>query len=287
MDGLEWLRETDAEAVAGDDGGLNIVLSPVQLSAVLQGLSITSTETDTGHFMTRAFGALEVVGGAIEFMGASFLIVTPEPTMLTKVGGTVMAFDAVDNVSTGIKKLWTGRDYSTLTYQGAAAAARALGCDPETADEVGLAVEIAVPVGLAAKWAALRVISIRNGWISVAVEDKAGGHIIERHVRKEEAYLRQRLINEPTIPGAGTFITRLEAEKFISQVMKANAPKIQQWASTSSKTLRLKYDAGQSVGWVIPRAAGTMQHTSKIIVVLRRATSGPKVYFIITAYPSV
>ncbi|TWB42591.1 RNase A-like domain-containing protein [Nitrospirillum pindoramense] len=286
MDGLEWLQEANV-TTAQDDDGLSIILSPVQLSAILQGLSITSGETDTGHFMTRAFGALEIVSGAIEFMGASFLMVTPEPTMLTKVGGTAMALDAVDNVSTGLKKLWTGREYSTLTYQGAAAAARALGCDPDTADEVGLAVEIAVPVSIAAKWAALRIISIRNGWISVAVEDDAGGHIAERHVRKEEAYLRQRLVNEPTIPGAGTFVTRSEAEKFISEAMKANAPKIQQWATTNSRVLRLKYDAGQSVGWVIPRVTGTMSRTSKMIVVLRRATTGNKVYFILTAYPSV
>ncbi|MDE1145016.1 MAG: hypothetical protein PW843_00135 [Azospirillaceae bacterium] len=271
------------------ESGLSIILSPIQLAAILKGLSIEATETDTGRFLTRAFGALEIIGGAVEFVAAGALIITPEPTMVTKVGGVVLAFDGVDNVNTGLHDLWTGNPHNTLSYRVVRAAAESLGLSPEAADTVGVAVEIAVPLGIAAKWAALRIISIRNGWISVAAEDGAGGHIIERHVRRDEIYLKQRLAEKPRMKAASTFTTRLQAERFISEAMRTNASVIQQWATTAKAgdRLPLTYDAGQAVGWILPRATMAMQQTNRMIVLLERVTSGPKVYFIVTAYPKL
>ncbi|MDE1148628.1 MAG: hypothetical protein PW843_18760 [Azospirillaceae bacterium] len=272
------------------ESGLSIILSPVQLAAILKGMSIEATETDTGRFMTRAFGALEIVGGAIEFVAAGALLITPEPTMATKVGGVVLAFDGADNVNTGLHDLWTGNPHNTLSYRAVRAAAESLGLSPESADKVGVAVEIAVPLGIAAKWAALRIISIRNGWFNLAVEDAAGGHTILKHISKDERYLRQRLIDEPGIPAAGTFTTRFEAEKFISQAVQANSQRIQQWAAAGTKgKLAFTHQAGQTVGWVIPRASGVMTRTSEVLVVLRRVTPAgtSKTYYILTAYPSI
>ncbi|TWB34318.1 RNase A-like domain-containing protein [Nitrospirillum pindoramense] len=269
------------------ESGLSIIISPVQMAAILRGLSIEPTEADTGWFMTRAFGALEIVGGALEYVAAGALIITPEPTMLTKVTGWLLAFDGADNVNTGLHDLWTGDPHNTMSYRAVRAAAEGMGLSPDTADKVGVAVEIAVPLGIAAKWAALRIISIRNGWINVAVEDDAGGHIIERHVRRDEIYLKRRLAEKPRMQAASTFTTRTDAEKFISQAMQANAQQIQQWAASSGRTLTLKYSAGQSIGWVLPRATMTMQRTSEMVVVLRRATSGNRVYFVLTAYPTL
>lgn len=275
-----------------DDGpqesGLTVIISPVQLAAMLNGLSIEATETDTGRFLTRAFGALQIIGGALEFAAAGTLLVTPEPTMLSKLGGYALALDGADNVKTGIDELWSGEAHSTLSYRVVRAAAEGIGLSPDGADKVGVAVEIAVPLGIAAKWAALRIISIRNGWISVAAEDGAGGHIILKHVRKDERYLRQRLIDEPGIPAASTFSTRLEAERFISEAMRVNAGKIQQWAASGKGgRLRFRYDAGQPVGWTLPRATGMMRPSgNELLVVLERVTvPGNKTYFVLTAYP--
>lgn len=271
------------------ESGLSVIISPMQLAAILRGLSIEATETDTGRFMTRAFGALEIIGGAVEFVAAGALIITPEPTMASKIGGWVLAFDGADNVNTGLHDLWTGNPHNTLSYRAVRAAAESLGLSPESADKVGVAVEIAVPLGIAAKWAALRIISIRNGWINVAAEDDAGGHIIRRHVRRDEIYLKQRLAEKPRMKAASTFTTRLQAERFISEAMRSNASAIQQWAVTAKAgdRLPLTYDAGQAVGWILPRATMAMQQTNRMIVLLERVTSGPKVYFIVTAYPKL
>jgi len=132
------------------EDGLSIVLSPVQLAAVLQGGSLSPPETATGRLMNRVFGGLQMVGGAFELVGSAALFLAPEPTMVTKAGGVVLGANGVDNTGTGAVQLWTGQQQTTLTAQAAAAAARSLGCDPGTADTVGMVMDIAVPLIAAA-----------------------------------------------------------------------------------------------------------------------------------------
>ncbi|GGF20387.1 hypothetical protein GCM10011611_28000 [Aliidongia dinghuensis] len=277
------LSDTD-----GDDG-LTIVLSPVQLAAVMQGRSISANETSGGRFLSRLFGGLQMIGGAIELVGAAGLFLAPEPTALTKAGGAVLGANGVDNTATGAFELWTGRSYSTLTERAARAAARSLGCDPDTAETVGIVVDIAVPVVAAAGLGAARALAVREGMIDLKAEEAAGGHTIARHVGKDEAFLRNRLATEPKIPAAGTFRSLPEAEKFVSRAISANASQIQSWASTAKPGAILPlpiYDAGQIVGVTIPRLTGTLKSVSKVQVVLRKTVVGQKVYFVLTAYPS-
>lgn len=274
------------DATDGDDG-LSIVLSPVQLAAVMQGQSISLAEGMTGNFLSRVFGALELVGGAIELVGAAGLLLAPEPTTATKVGGVALGANGVDNAVAGAIELWTGRATSTLTERAAAAAARSLGCDPDTADEVGLAVDIAVPVVAAFGLGAARVMAIRAGTIDLAAEEAAGGHTIARHVGKSEAFLRNRLATE-RVAAAGTFRSLKDAEKFVSRAVAANASQIESWAKSSRavRGFQFAYDAGEAVGTVIPRSTGILQKSTKIVVVLRKTIVGKKIYFVLTAFPA-
>ena len=82
----------------------------------------------------------------MELVGAAALLLTPEPTLVTKVAGGALAVHGSDTTSTGIVQVITGRTRTTLTSQAAAAAAEALGADPKTAKTVGFAVDLAVPV---------------------------------------------------------------------------------------------------------------------------------------------
>ena len=275
----------NVDATDGDDG-LSIVLSPVQLAAVMQGQSISLAEGTTGNFLSRVFGGLEMVGGAIELVGAAGLLLAPEPTAVTKVGGVALGANGVDNTVTGAIELWTGRATSTLTEKAAAAAARSLGCDPDTADKVGLAVDIAVPMVTAFGLGAARVMAIRGGMIDLAAEEAAGGHTIARHVGKNEAFLRNRLATE-RISAAGSFRSLRDAEKFVSKALQANANQIEVWARSArpGSRLPLVWDAQQTVGTVIPRTTGVMQKATKINVVLKKTAVGQKVYFVLTAYP--
>jgi hypothetical protein len=101
----------------------------------------------------RIFGGLRAVGGGIEAIVGGALVLAPEPTMLTKVGGGVMAVHGSDNFVAGFRQAWTGLPAESLTQQGAEAVARQLGADEQTAKNIGIGVDVGVGLagsGLAA-----------------------------------------------------------------------------------------------------------------------------------------
>ena len=83
---------TATSAATGDGGDLEIVLSPIQLASILEKNTIGEAETTTN----RLWGGVKILGGAIELVGAAALLAVPEPTMVTKVGGVVLAAHGSD-----------------------------------------------------------------------------------------------------------------------------------------------------------------------------------------------
>lgn len=65
-----------------DQDGVRVVLSSVQLAAVLAGGSLSQE----AMLSNRLWGGLAVVGGVLEMVGAASLCVMPEPTMASKAG---------------------------------------------------------------------------------------------------------------------------------------------------------------------------------------------------------
>jgi hypothetical protein len=275
-----------ASAAASDGDGLRIVLTPLQLAALMRGETITQPETAGNHLFTRLIGGAELIGGALELAGAAGLFLTPEPTMLTKGGGVILGANGLDNAGTGFYQLWTGSARTTLTQQGAAAAARLMGASPGTANTVGIVLDIAVPLVVAGGIGAVRALSIRGGLIDLAAEEAAGGHTIARHVAKDDAFLLNRLATESAIPAAGTFASLREAEQVVSDALRANQVAITQWAASGvQKTLPLTYQAGRDIGTVILRGTTAPRAAQAVRIVLRRTTIAQKVYFVLTAYP--
>ncbi len=180
--------------------GLDIVLTPLQFAAILENDSIEESSSWTNRF----WGAATVAGGALELVGSAVLLLTPEPTTITKIAGGALAVHGADTTSSGIMQVVSGRTHTTLTSQAVAAAAVVLGADPQTAGNVGFAVDVAVPL-IAGFAGVARAIAIRRGAISLAAEEAAGGHTIARHVGRTEGQLRSRLAQQPTIPAASTF----------------------------------------------------------------------------------
>src|SRR5215510_10284352 len=84
---LSVITSDYGEHVMPDEEGINIVLSPAQLAAVLVGESIAPDHTLTN----RLWGGARAIGGALELIGAFGLAVAPEPTMVTKAGAVVLA----------------------------------------------------------------------------------------------------------------------------------------------------------------------------------------------------
>lgn len=266
------------------DEGLEIVLSPLQLAAVLQGESVEASSCTSSVF----WGAASVVGGALELVGAAGLILTPEPTTITKIAGGALALHGSDTASAGLIQIASCRTRTTLTTQGVAAAAKALGANPETAASVAFAVEVAVPL-MAGFVGAARAIAIRRGAISLAAEEAAGGHTIARHVARTEAQLRQRLVNQPGIPAASSFRNLREAERAVTAVVRANRAAIETWAksATTAQKLTLTYPVGRDVGYGVVRGSAQLVNMSKVILVLRKTVAQNRVYFVLTSFPTL
>lgn len=265
------------------DEGLEVVLSPLQLAAVLENDSIEESSSLSNRF----WGAAAVVGGAMELLGAAALFLTPEPTLVTKVAGGALAVHGSDATSTGIVQVITGRTRTTLTSQAATAAAEALGVDPRAAQTVGIAVDIAVPLG-AGFMGAARAIAIRRGAISLASEEAAGGHTLAEHVGRTEQQLRARLARQPRIPAASTFGTLREAERVVSEALRANKYAIEQWAKLAPAGDKkvLTYTAGRVIGRGVLRSTNQIQNMSRVVVVIKKVVTQNRVYFVLTSFPT-
>jgi hypothetical protein len=142
--------------------GLEVVLSPLQLAAILENESI-----DRGSCLrNRLWGTASVLGGAVELIGAAALLLTPEPTTMTKVAGGVLAVHGSDTVSSGLTQIFSCQPQSTLTSQGAAAVARALGQlrRPRRTSELPSTLQYRWRQVLLEQLAPLRLVAVLSVW---------------------------------------------------------------------------------------------------------------------------
>ncbi|MGF6972331.1 hypothetical protein QFZ94_000758 [Paraburkholderia sp. JPY465] len=84
---------------------------------------------------------------------------------------------------------------------------------PDMAHNIGLSIDMVVPFGFAGSVKAARAASVTMGRIRLKEHEAKtlngiGGHTLLKHVGKDEAWLRQRLIDEPWIPAATSFKVR-------------------------------------------------------------------------------
>lgn len=272
-------------AVAMEADGLRVILTPVQLAAVLNGESIEEIQP---NIWIRVTGGLGVLGGALEVTAGAGLLMAPEPTMLTKVAGGAAFVHGTDVVMTGYRQMLTGRQQSTVTAQLVSAGAQLAGASAQTAGNISLAVDILVPLVVSAGLAAARVMNIRRGMINLAAEEAAGGHTLARHIGKTEAELRARLAAQSGIPAASTFATREAAERAVSEVVKLRAQEIAIWARSAAANAPPKAftaDLGRVVGQGVVRSTGQLTRMTAVRVVLRRTTIDGRLYFVLTAFP--
>jgi hypothetical protein len=259
-----------------------MILSPVQLATLLAGVDVAE------HALAARFwGGVKVLGGALELVGAAALLLTPEPTMMTKVGGGVLAVHGTDSTAAGLMQAWSGTEQTTLTQQSVTAAALAMGAEKGQAEKIGAAIDIAVPLVVAGAVSAARIASIRAGRISLMEQELAGGHTIARHVGRSEAQLRARLAAERNIPAASSFGSLRAAESAVSEVVRANAGAVRQWATKAAvgDRFRVTHSFSRVIGYGVVRTTNRLEEMKKVIVVLEKAKVQGKVYFVLTSFP--
>ncbi len=282
-----------ANPPTSDDGGIRIVLTPIQLAAILQQTSITPWQAAANRF----WGALAVIGGAVDMVVSVPLWLAPEPTLATKVGAGALDYIGADVASTGLRQVWTGRQQKTFTAQAVQGALHSLGVDPALADKLGngtdaamnIAAAIAIPLAEARALNAVRVLSVDQGLIDLEAEEAAGGHTIREHVGKDLAYLSNRLANSSRMQAASSFTTLRSAEIVVSDCLRVNAQAIEGWAASAADGSRLVVTSrGTAVsGQTLVRGATSLRNAYGVRVVLVKTLSLNKVYYILTAYPEL
>jgi hypothetical protein len=116
-------------------------------------------------------------------------------------------------------------------------------------------------------------------------DERAGGHILRKHVGQSEEDLRRRLEREENITGASTYTDRSTAEHVVGAVIAKSQDRIQEWLSRPGRhpNLVLDYDGDEAIGRTMNRGEHQSRVCTHAIVVLKYA--GPGNYYVLTSYP--
>jgi hypothetical protein len=262
----------------------------------------------------RIGAALQIIGGGLEIAGGAFLLLLPDPTLLTKVGGSALALHGADVTQAAIRQLFSGKPVEDFTQMGGSWAAHEMGASAKNAQRVGVILDVAVPITVSAGLAVEKVLAIRAGRIvlseeavadetsrtilpeeaqdgkagriSLQDEEDAGGHTRLKHINRTDRQLADRLIDEPYIPASSCWTSVRIAEDVITDTIRSNKAVIEAWTKSGQVRLELKYLGSSPVGRGIVRATGKMQPMTNAIVRLRKTQMVGRTYFILTSYPA-
>lgn len=275
-----------------EEDGLTLVLTPAALAAVISGGTLEAQAPASNW--TRAWGGAKLLFGGLEELGAGALLLAPEPTAVTKVGGVALGLHGADTIQSGARQLWTGQETRTLTSEGTAALAAALGVDEDTARKIGEGVDLAVPIVLTLGVGAARLAAVRGGRVILAEHEAAagarvGGHTLLKHVAQTDAQLAARLGAQRGIRAASTFASVAEAETAVSAVMRTQRAAITAWARTAAVGDRQAFvmAVARPVGRVFARGASSSVAGRAVRVVLKKEAFNGKLYYILTAFPEL
>jgi hypothetical protein len=256
--------------------------------------------------VNRAVAVLEIVGGGAETVGGVLLLLTPEPTMLTKALGSVMTVHGADFTAAAIRQLFSGKPVEDFTQQGAKWAASHVGASPQNAQRIGVVLDVTVGLGDVIA-GATRVVAIRMGRIilseeavagkmgrvSLDVEEgnkaigKEGGHTLEKHVGKSDDFLIDRARATQDVDTVSSrFVSKEVAENAINDAIKVHRSAIQQWAVNPARpTQEFEMECGKVIGDGFFNTTGKFAEMTKVRVVFKIARKAGKTIYIVSAYP--
>jgi len=119
----------------------------------------------------------------------------------------------------------------------------------------------------------------------LSLDERHGGHTLERHVGRTDAELHERLEREPNISAASTYTDRATAEQTIGAALQQNQEKVQRWEDRGLRRPNLVLDytnPNDAIGRVMYPRAQISVPCDHAIVVLRADEDG---YYVLTSYP--
>ena len=115
-------------------------------------------------------------------------------------------------------------------------------------------------------------------------DERAGGHILRKHVGQSEEELRERLERERNITGASTYTDRQTAEHVVGAAIAQSEDRIQSWLNRDRHAnLVLDYDGTEPIGRTMNRGEVHSHPCTHALVVLKYG--GPNRYYVLTSYP--
>jgi hypothetical protein len=248
----------------------------------------------------RIGGVLQLAGGLMEMGGGALLILAPEPTMVTKIGGGALALHGIDTTQAAMRQLFGGGPVKTATQLSGTWVAKQAGASDRTADAIGVVLDVAVPLGVCVIEGATRIMAVRAGRVILSEEavagkvgrvtidsiDGEGGHIAARHLGKTDLELEERALRIKS-GVVSRFFSKELAEDAINDAIKANRSSIRQWAANAKPHATQEFDSScrSIIGDGYVKAAGGMQQMSTVRVVFKSVVIGGKRIIIVTAYP--
>lgn len=124
----------------------------------------------------------------------------------------------------------------------------------------------------------------KDGWL--LEQETKGGHTVDRHVAKSDAWLIDRLTKEPNISAASSFPDRVTARKVISLALTPDKTDLDDWATGANDgdvaEIRMAFE--QPIGRLVPRgaAAAIPAHGLRLFVM----ADGSGSCHLLTAYPT-
>ncbi|VVN11638.1 hypothetical protein PS683_03883 [Pseudomonas fluorescens] len=115
--------------------------------------------------------------------------------------------------------------------------------------------------------------------------EKAGGHLIKKHVAQTRPQLAARLNLEPHIPAASTFKNQEEAEALVSKSLNTHRHEILKFLEGKKDKYTIYDSSSQAVGVSIIRGTETPIPVYNFILVLKRKPKMPDGYLLLTGYP--
>jgi len=137
----------------------------------------------------------------------------------------------------------------------------------------GVAAGLRATTGLASR------LGIPGGLVA---SERAGGHLLARHVGLSSMGLQARLASDPGLRAASTFVTRAEAEAAVAVTVEANALRVASWVSSGAGG-QLRLISSTRSGMVLARGASSAVRGSGTKVVLQGNGSGG--FHILTGFP--
>lgn len=120
----------------------------------------------------------------------------------------------------------------------------------------------------------------------LSVDERMGGHTLDRHIGKTDEELMARLRRERDISSASTYTDRETAERVIGAALATDGSAFKRWRARHGRrpNFVLHYDAHQVIGRSVRRGRTRAQPCERALVVLRW-DDRRRQFYVLTSYP--